>query len=237
MKKQTLLRSIIAIFVISFAISITSCKKDKTDEGFSQDIKNNIPDSILQIARNMGMTIYEGKTPPTVPSIFLFDTLILEKSNFIDNFSIGTRFANYKFRTSNQNNTNLTITIENKYLNTINGSVLGQDPPTTAYLSGNGNFVSVFTITKSYSTAIPVDSTIGLNIISGEVVTNGIKNAKFLNIILNDFGDPYNRYISVGQGRLSTEGDNLAATQSIFRMANPQKNPKNEYKSICLQCN
>lgn len=227
----------VTLILILVAVTISSCKKENASTGFSDDIKNNIPDSILRIARDLGMPIYEGKTPPIVPSIFLFDTLILEKSNFVDNFSVGTRFANYKYRTSNQNNTNLTITIENKYLNFLNGTVLGQDPPTKAYLSGYGNFISIFTISKSYNNTVPVDSLLGLNIISGEVVSNGLKNPKYLYLVLNDFGDPNDRYISIGQGRLDKEGDNLAETQSVFRLANPTTTNTTKNKSACIYCN
>ncbi len=238
MKNLTINRSLIAIIVIGFAISSTSCKKEnnKPTSGFSDNIKNNIPDSILQIARDMGLQINEGKTPPTIPSIFLLDSILLEKSNFADVYSIGTRFANYKYRTSNQNNTNLTITIETKFLNINTGVLLGQDPPTIAYLSGNGNLFSVFIISKSYSTFTPTDSTSALTIISGEVTSNGIKNPKFLNIMLNDFGDPYDRYIQIGQGRLFREADNFATNQTVFRLANTINNTSIR-KSICIQCN
>lgn len=64
-------RLLIVILTISSLSLTISCQKEDTRpdvdaEGLTQEIRNIVPDSILNVVKSMGMPIFGGNTPPTV---------------------------------------------------------------------------------------------------------------------------------------------------------------------------
>ncbi len=210
MKKQIILKSIIAMLVLSIAVSTSSCKKEPSAaEIQTKRISDIIPQKYLDSLIRLGVTIHEGTTPPIVNGIYLASPTVLQASTVAGDI-IGNTFADVKVKLTEQNNTNFGITLYGKML-------LGNnDTSIVTAISGNGNDFTVYGKVKA-----SVNSTtyaIFAVIISGTLSADGIVNYQDALInIDNSRGVGY--FIPEGTGRLIKDGNNLASTTSLFRTA------------------
>ena len=67
MKNLTTFISIILILTL-----LSSCKKENitTTTDLPSAVTNNVPDSLLQLIKSLGMPIYTSNTPPNIEGIF-----------------------------------------------------------------------------------------------------------------------------------------------------------------------
>jgi len=202
------LKFIIAIVSI---LSIVSCTKDSheilpinnlEDNGFSTEINNLVPDSIITIMENLGMPIYRGGNPPLLNAGYLTEPLTLMATNRSSD-NIGQIFEDYVWTFSNCNLEDLTVVVDYQSDSGDLGNGVG------SFISGEGNEFTVFV------EAINIDNDTGseasvLYCLSGTLGADSITDFYLCLIMLDDNGDPFDTYIEVGQGRVIIDGDSVS---------------------------
>jgi hypothetical protein len=193
-----------------------SCeKKEKEDlsRGFSNEIENFVPDSTIQTLQNLGMTIHEGKQPPTFEGSYLASPLVLLSTNVPGDWqNIGGRFADYNYHFKNQDNKNLTIELDTEGINYNNGDVISSSNGNGAFIAGYNESFTAFIILESESYLGSGDTAFArsLEVISGSITGEGIENLQMALLMLDDYGDEFDRYIPVNTGRVFHDSDSIA---------------------------
>ncbi|MBS1741817.1 MAG: hypothetical protein JST81_02175 [Bacteroidetes bacterium] len=213
--KNSLLRTLmIGCFVM---LSIQACKKSKDDNTNNTDnsnvfptvISNIAPQSMIDSLRNLGANVYAGSTPPAVEGIYFMtpDSCVYDNSPAA---SAGSIYSDYKFRFSNQDNSNFTVNVEQK---AIPANVLSATPAKT-YISGNGNNFTIFVLRTLTPSGITVEQ---FNVLSGTVTSGGIQNFQNTLYMRSKGDDPNNLVVAAGTvRRFVTGGSGLAASVSDF---------------------
>ncbi|MGV3560273.1 hypothetical protein [Larkinella arboricola] len=218
MKTLRTLCSLLTAVVITSSLT-TSCRKDDVSDdpttGFSAEIQNIVPASIIDDLRKKGMVIHEGKKPPQIAGNYQASPLTLvtpygpedplKTGHIIDDGA-------YKFY---QQTTTNSITYDFKYANGANPGI-----GNGALIAGNGNDFTVFSEESGVSTNNGVSiSYKTLAIISGELTSSGIRDFHYAFIIKEKTGDDSNKIlIPVNTGRIWNDGDQLAIRTNSFRL-------------------
>jgi hypothetical protein len=105
---------------------------------------------------------------------------------------------------SEQNNAKLTVKID--YTEDSDKGV-GQGNGIGAFITGEGNKFSIF-VAIEYKIGSYTCETV--EVYSGEIEENGIRNCQNVLIMVDDHGDPGNQWIGNGQGRLFKDGDGFS---------------------------
>lgn len=198
-----------------------ACKKDGDGEdgsdllgenGLPKPVNNIVSEEILTTMKSLGIAINIGENPPDLTGTFLASPFILKGTNVPDDYSIGTAFADYSATFSNQNNTNLSITLS--YVSSSeSGNGIG------SYISGNGNNFTVFAKTNS---TIGNSSAELIQVISGTLTDGGISNFYYANFMLNNNGNS-DTWIENGEGRVLYDSDGFSektSTMKSFKILN-----------------
>lgn len=208
---------IIALSLVAFLDSCDKCEcatPENETVGFSDEIRNIVPQSIIDDLRKNGMEIHEGKVPPNISGAYLFSPLILTKPVDIYDAEVGTEFISEKYKFYNLSNQNQVLSIDTK-------AVIGESYATGqgAYVSGSGNYFTIFSELSGVN--VENGNTITskqIQAISGELTANGIKNVQLSLTMKSKTGDPGDKYlIKVGQSRIFKDGDGLSEKISNFR--------------------
>lgn len=194
--------------LLLFAGFVTGCRDiddgyNRLDKnGLTQEIRNIVPQNVIDEMQSLGFPIHGGANPPLIEGTYLASPVILVGSN-ISTDTPGHQFTNYSFKFFNQNNAYLTI--EMQY---VNGSGNTTGVGSGGYVTGNGNSFSAFFQVRSTAT----DGTISDMVLalSGTVVEGGIQNLYIANFMTDDHGDPNNNLIANGQGRVSYDSDGFS---------------------------
>lgn len=192
-------------FVLSLTI-IIACDDDdevlpKVDEnGLTKEITDLVPQFILDEMERLGMPINGGANPPTIEATYLASPYILKSSNRSEDVP-GMSFADYKVTFSGQNNDDLTIMVG--YENgPESGSGIG------SFVVGEGNKFSVFVeINSVHSGGTTAKS---IQVISGNLVNEGIEDFYLANFMLDDNDDPQDVWIEIGEGRVIYDQDGIS---------------------------
>ncbi len=188
---------------------------------FSTDIQRLVPLSTIQKVRELGVTIYDGRTPPNVEGIYLLARNYMTKSSVPDEASKPDGFADYKLRIYRQNQTNLTASLDTKTINQNNGNVISSATGQGTLLAGNGNFFSLFVVLESKETNGTTRSR-SLQVFSGEITSSGIRDLQFTLFMLDDYGDINDDLIPVNTGRAFKDNDGFSERVGSFRVAAPE---------------
>ena len=194
-----------SILILVIASTLVSCEKDKKappvdENGLTEDVRNIIPDDVLEKIKELGTVINGGNKPPIIEGEYLVSPLIISASNFSENLSSFGRM-NMNLTFSNQNNTDLSVVVDyqKNYFDrgrSLTGTGLG------AFITGEGNKFSAFFVVDGTSVSGYYKS---VEVISGEISADGIKNWQRAYIMVED--NPST--IKKGQGRLNIDDDNL----------------------------
>jgi hypothetical protein len=214
-----------------FALMVLpSCEKEKEDlsKGFSKELQSLVPDSTIQLLRDMGMIIHEGKNPPIIEGKFYLAPNLMDSSNVPNETrEKGHRFADYRLYFHHQNNKDLTIKLNSEALHILSDDtlVIGSSVGEGGFLSGNGKEFSVFIISEGETYHNDKQDTAryrSLGLYSGELTPEGIKNYQKAFLMLDDYGDEFDLYIPVNTGRIFHDGDFLARrlTNSEWKIKN-----------------
>jgi len=193
------------LLVLLVITTIVGCKKENMsivdEQGLTQDIHNLVPDSILNEIKEMGMPIYGGENPPNIEGSYSASPFVLKQSN-IPSDLIGYYFSELLFKFYNQNNSNLTISMD--YLNGFEeGTGLG------GYIVGENNYFTAFMrvsakMNEDNSTVLLVQ------ILSGQYTEDGIKDFYFANFMIDNDGNHSGYWIDNGQGRIIYDSDGFS---------------------------
>ncbi len=223
MKNKNKIRLLIAMVAIIFAAATTSCKKNDavitpntpidSTIGLPQAVINQVPDSIIQKLKDLGMPINEGIAPPNVEGIYLGSPWKLVASNF-DDFEVGHLFTDLKVKFTNQNNLKQEINVQSKTGSTISDDV-------SSYISGHDSLFSIFVITNNnkLNGSDTTDIQQFVRVFSGVKVSgeSSIKNLRSALMSLKEIKNTTNAFLKAGQGRLIFDSDFVSDDQTTFR--------------------
>ena len=228
MKNKNTFRLLIAMAAIIFAAATTSCKKNDnvitpiipidSSIGLPQAVLNQVPDSIIQKLKDLGMPINEGIAPPNINGIYLATPWTLVASNFND-FEVGHLFTDLKIKFTDQNNTRQEINSQSKTNATISDE-------TVSYISGHDSLFSVFIITNfnNLNGSDTTDIQQFVRVFSGVKTTNdpSIRSLRSALMSLKEIKNTTNNFLKVGQGRLIFDSDKVSDVQASFRLSQPE---------------
>ncbi|WP_281233347.1 hypothetical protein [Flavobacterium gelatinilyticum] len=204
----------IKLLVLSIVFGAVSCSSNDTNEEENtnvseQELYDSYVDAAMQKSINeLGITIHKGNKPPTVEGVYAIEPFFCENSNFTDPAK-GSNFGASTLTLSNQNTARLSIDLKN-LLVYLNGNRNETWEGLGSFISGEGNKFSIFLHSNGeidYGTYIAKYQ--NLIILSGELDVQdnsikGIKNLQMASIMHDDYKDPNNSLIEIGQGRLFT---------------------------------
>ena len=199
MKKRL---TILMIGIFTMGMLNFGCKKDDKDEsnsGIPKEVTNFVPDSILNEIKRLGMPINEGNTPPNVEFTFMARPLYLKASNRPGDL-VGQQFADLKVKFYEQNNAKRTIKCDY-----VNGSAVGTG--LGSYVSGTG---STFTVFSEMNVNIGNEKSKLVQVISGTLVEDGIKDFYYANFMIDNYGNPKHTFLEIGQGRVLFDSDGMS---------------------------
>ncbi len=199
--KKTLLTLIIGLMTAGFLV--VGCKKDDKDKdsdpGLPKEVKNFVPDSILNKIKALGMPINEGNTPPNIEKSYLARPFILKASNRPSD-PVGMQFYDYTVKFYAQNNEKRTIKCDY-----VNGTELGKG--LGSYVSGKDGSFTVF---SEMDITNGPDSAKIVQVISGLLIEGGIKDFHYANFMLDNYGNPHHNFIEIGEGRIIYDSDGMS---------------------------
>ena len=199
------------VLIIAGLLALAAaCKKehDNDDTGFSNDIKNFVPQHVIDSMRAWGMELHEGKNPPSINGIYNFqpNLCVFDNSNFNRQ---GTFFDNYRYRFRDQDNSQLTIALDYKAL-IVSDSASGVG----SFISGNNNFFTAFVDAKGKLNGINYHQ---IGFYSGEITPTGVKNFQTGFYLLDKDPDPGNILVAVGSSRIFNDADAFSGTNPVYR--------------------
>lgn len=198
-----------AFFAI-LVIALTSCSSDD-DKTTSDQFTNGILNSVIEILgqenidmleNDLEMIIHRGENPPDIDDItILFSPTIMMATNVPGDFAIpGQLFADVYIRLHKYNSENYTIRFDR-------GQDLDPEPHfgEGSYIIGEGNSFTVFGPQES---TYPEGTVLSMNVFSGTLTEDGIANAYYALIMLDNAGDP--SLIPNDTGRSFEDGDQFS---------------------------
>ncbi|MDR2231605.1 MAG: hypothetical protein LBE56_00615 [Tannerella sp.] len=201
------------VMMAVLCIGLVSCKKDDLkevdDQGLTEDIRDFMPEDIIQEVERLGLTIYGGNTPPDITGTYFTSPNILKDSNIDDPSDIGSlQFNDATVIFSEQDNKNLTIQVFQDHLRDesdggsgVGGYIVGKDKNFTV-------FVKLLDVdTHGHEALVAM-------LYSGTISDAGIINLHIATIMIDDGGDPHNNLINIGGSRLIYDQDGLSERKS-----------------------
>ncbi|SNR72042.1 hypothetical protein [Flavobacterium sp. ov086] len=200
------------LFILCIVLGATACSSNDSNEketpASEQKLYDYYVDSKMQTAIDqLGITIHKGNTPPNVEGIYTIDPLRCTMSNFNDGY-LGLSIGTSTLTLSNQNTARLSVDFKNFtiYYDPKNEIWEGKG----SFISGQDNKFSILLHSHGeLDTGTDKAKYQNLIIFSGELDVQdnkikGIKNLQLASIMSDDYKDPYDILISIGQGRLFT---------------------------------
>ncbi len=190
------MKKLLYLLLVAFGIfAFSSCQKQVTPE-----IKQILPDNVMQSMIDMGMPINKGLNPPALNGTYHVSPFVLYASN-ISSDEEGRSFADFDVTFYDFNSDDLSLKISY-----VNGPETGQG--LGAYIMGSGNYFTVVAqMNLQYTNG---DSAIVDMVFSGELASDGIKDFYYSNFMINNFGNPNGVWIEEGQGRVIYDQDGFS---------------------------
>jgi len=178
------------------------------DDGLTYDIHNIIPREYLEILRYLGLEIFGGNNPPNIEGTYLATPLALIRSNATIN--IAEQWDMY-VTFAEQDNASLTVNAD--YSMTVDrGRIYGQAIMSSrgpgSFIVGDGNKFTVFVDAVRTEVGYTAKT---VEVFSGEMAPDGIKNYQWAVIMVNDNGGyPGGGWISNGTGYVKRDSDGFS---------------------------
>jgi hypothetical protein len=207
--------------IITIALTLSSCESetsilDISEElgftGTTEDIQSFLGADNYQALLDLGVTVYNGNTPPTITGSYIISPNTLSASNIPDEtFEVGTIFFDEIISFVNQDNTELSIDYSARTIDS-EGNTVSSAVGVESFISGSDDNFTV--IIKINSTSIgdegnTISFVQGLAI-SGTKTVSGILNIEKGFIIITKNGDTFDEFIDEGEGRLLVDGDEIS---------------------------
>ncbi|AXE18176.1 hypothetical protein DR864_10700 [Runella rosea] len=224
---KNVLAPVATVILLATVMVFNSCKNREEDPtvGFSKEIQKIVPQSIVNDLRAKGMTINEGKVPPTLEGAFRANPYeLLSPTGPEDVWAKGKIITAYRYLFSQQTADGKEVKIDYKSENGVDvGSGLG------AFISGYGNKFTVFAEVKGRHENVDYTNLI---VISGEVTPKGIADLQHsLYLTQKSEGPGRGVLIPVNTGRIWIDKDKLAEKISNYRIGVTEKSSDGETHS------
>ena len=172
-------------------------------EELTEDIYNIIPPDKLDVVKELGIEIHDGKNPPNIEGTYFASALQLVKNTTGRNIS---ELWNMYITFSEQDNTNLTINAD---------YTVQTEPPvgtmsskgTGSFIVGEGNKFTVFVDAVREQGGYTAKT---VEIFTGEITAAGILNYYWAVMMIDDKGDPLNSWIENGTGYSKKDSDGFS---------------------------
>lgn len=224
---------LLLVCACTFIVTISSCKKDEEvnlieANGLSRDINDFISQEIFDTLTSLGMPINTGGNPANIEGTYMISRVIL-KASTRENDVIGKNYLKIRVKFSNQNNSELSLLVN---INEGDGSTLGE--AYGSFIVGEGADFTVFTKIMTYNKQYN-DSSLVTEIFSGTLTENGIENEFHTLVLLDDFGDPYNHYIEIGDARLFYDEDAFSELIADTELTGKKASVNNATQNVLLE--
>lgn len=170
------------------------------EDGFTKPITDMIPQEIFDKLDDLGMPIHPGGNPPNMVGSYLISPNKLMNSS-IPGDNVGSIYDDATLILTEQNNSELTIMVDYEQGGST-GEALG------GWVIGEGDRFSIFV--ELLQTSTDGTKTRMARIFSGKITDDGISEEYHSLVMLDDFGDPLDKYIEIGEARLFSDSDGLA---------------------------
>jgi hypothetical protein len=175
-------------------LSLASCAFDIPQGAFDY-----ISSDQLRQLQSMGMTINQGMDPPDVTGSYVCDSLVRTGGNIPGDTA--NTFADLYLQLASQLADN-SLVVSYDQPPYESGSGLG------AFISGSGNKFTIYAQIDGVSGSVDFKDAM---VFSGTMTSSGIEDFVYALLLTEKSPDPYQELIEVGQGRVITEDDGLAA--------------------------
>lgn len=169
--------------------------------GLSREIEENIPQWALDTLEGNGLAIFGGNTPPDLRGAFVASPHQLTATN-IYNEKKGQIFSDFHFIFNQVDFGEMTLKFSS---NTSHVSSSGNG----GWFVGRDNKFSVFVLREARD-SMTNSKAQTLSVLSGTIRENGIEDYQYGVIMLDDLGDPYDRFIENGEFRIFNDLDGFA---------------------------
>jgi len=173
--------------IVAVGLVLMGC----TNEDLSDDVRNILPDDLLNRFKELGIQINGGNKPPNIEGKFDFSRVVVANSNFSGANSPGTRYQNTDLTFKKQSIIDRTLECDIYYPDIY--TLYARDRP--AYITGNGKKFSVFIELSPY-----------VHIFSGEIDSSGIYDLHWAYILTSGSSSTMN----AGDGYLFKDEDGFS---------------------------
>ncbi len=141
------------IYLFIITISLSSCSKDDDTvilerEGTIESVKGWANSEIIDALENLGLTIYEGNTPPNIEGDYQMSERVLEATNVPNDNPLGFRVAKLNMSFTNQNNGTFTTNFNGSQISSTDNSIIStlavDNYLENSFIIGSGNFFTAF---------------------------------------------------------------------------------------------
>lgn len=178
---------------VTTVITVTAQIDNRIDDVVPKDIQEKLKNYI---------EIYRGVNPPNVEGAYFIDPFVTVYCEDQGNggYDPGDIVMSMDARFYNQD-------IRNNIINYEAYSGSSHEVGTGAFISGSGNYFTIFFNTVGVSSGISTKTAL---VISGEKTSSGIKNLRYAFILVDKGSDPSNKLMKKGVFRVFEDGDKLA---------------------------
>lgn len=202
------------------------------DEGLTEDIHNIIPEEYIEILKELGLEINGGNTPPNIEGTYLATPLELVK-----NMAAGNRPEQWDMYITFNNQNNSKLTIDADYTMKYEGAWWSVETMSSkgpgSFIVGQGNKFTVFVDARRTSSTTSVTAKT-VEIFSGEILPEGIKNFHWAVIMIDDNGDPDNVWIDNGECYMKKDADGLSPRVSTGTRSSSASSPMKSRKNAVM---
>ncbi len=183
------------IYLFIITISLSSCSKDDDTvilerEGTIESVKGWANSEIIDALENLGLTIYEGNTPPNIEGDYQMSERVLEATNVPNDNPLGFRVAKLNMSFTNQNNGTFTTNFNGSQISSTDNSIIStlavDNYFENSFIIGSGNFFTAFF--KVISTRDSGTEALQIYVISGELTEDGISGIRNGIFMLDNYG-------------------------------------------------
>ncbi len=194
---------LVMAFVIT-ALGISSCKKNDEGSGdnITAQIQTILPQKYLDSLTAHNFVVNQGKTPPVINGIYLFEPINDYDNSFL--FTVGGAASNAKLKVANQSGTNADVYIKGWV------GVNAIDTSSARVIAGTGNDFTVYAQAKGGSPVYTYDY-----VLTGTYAAAGVQNMKFAFVMIDNGGNTL--AAKTGTIRIFHDKDNVGAVQIAFR--------------------
>ncbi len=203
------------IYLCTIALILFSCSTDNDTviierQGTVESLKAWANPEIIDALENLGLTIYEGDSPPNIEGNYQMNERVLEATNVPNDNPIGFRVAILNMSFSNQNNSTFTTNFNGTNISNDDNSIIStltlDNYLENSFITGSGNFFTAFF--KVVSTRESGTEALQIYVISGELTEDGISGIRNGIFMLDNYGQ--SGYIENNTGRIFKDNDGMA---------------------------